>query len=203
MRACNTEQLPRRHRDPESRLRARLPVDEAAERLDRFLTATVELMRVLARACGHSHLSHFALDDLIDVRSRHGRADRHHLRGSRSDDRSSPSGTRSPSPTNWTTDGCKTVTADRRTLALMPLRRALRRARQPLPAPGRPARRGRRSRRAGCAARGTATTTTRSPARRRRALGRRRATFPVEVRDDGVYVELPVGTAAASAPSPT
>ena len=41
-----------------------MPVDEAAQRLDRFLGATVELMQVMARACGHDHLSHFALDDL-------------------------------------------------------------------------------------------------------------------------------------------
>jgi hypothetical protein len=41
-----------------------LPVDEAAHRLDRFLRATVELMQVLARACGHAHLREFSPDDL-------------------------------------------------------------------------------------------------------------------------------------------
>ena len=45
-------------------LRARLPVDEAAERLNRFLRATVELMQILARACGHTHLREFSADDL-------------------------------------------------------------------------------------------------------------------------------------------
>jgi hypothetical protein len=29
------------------------------------LHATVELMQVLARACGHSHLKDFELDDLV------------------------------------------------------------------------------------------------------------------------------------------
>ena len=32
--------------------------------MNNFLRATVELMQVLARACGHDHLSHFSLDDL-------------------------------------------------------------------------------------------------------------------------------------------
>ena len=41
-----------------------LPTDEAAERLARFFGATVELMQVLARACGHTSLSRFCTDDL-------------------------------------------------------------------------------------------------------------------------------------------
>ena len=36
----------------------------AAERLARFFAASVELMQVLARACGHDHLGKFAADDL-------------------------------------------------------------------------------------------------------------------------------------------
>ena len=48
-----------------------------------------------------------------------------------------------------------------------------------------------RSRRAGCGARGTATTTTRSPADRLRASPTPSPTYPVEERDDGVFVELP------------
>ncbi len=40
-------------------------MDEAAERLARFLTSSVELMQVMARACGHSHLSSFAPEDLV------------------------------------------------------------------------------------------------------------------------------------------
>ncbi|HEX5095894.1 MAG TPA: glutamate synthase-related protein [Acidimicrobiia bacterium] len=64
MRACHTNNCPVGIATQKPHLRARLPVDEAAQRLDRFLGATVELMQVLARACGHDHLSKFVLDDL-------------------------------------------------------------------------------------------------------------------------------------------
>lgn len=64
MRACHTNNCPVGIATQKEHLRARLPVDEAAHRLNRYLRATVELMQVLARACGHDHLSHFALDDL-------------------------------------------------------------------------------------------------------------------------------------------
>ena len=40
-------------------LRARLVIERSAERLDSFLKATVELMQILARACGHTHLQGF------------------------------------------------------------------------------------------------------------------------------------------------
>ena len=36
----------------------------AAERLERFFRASVELMTVLARAAGHDHLGKFCKDDL-------------------------------------------------------------------------------------------------------------------------------------------
>ena len=45
-------------------LRARLVIERSAERLDSFLKATVELMQILARACGHTHLQGFELRDL-------------------------------------------------------------------------------------------------------------------------------------------
>jgi glutamate synthase domain-containing protein 2/nitrite reductase/ring-hydroxylating ferredoxin subunit len=64
MRACHTNNCPVGIATQKPHLRARLPVDEASQRLQRFLGATVELMQVLARACGHDHLSHFALSDL-------------------------------------------------------------------------------------------------------------------------------------------
>jgi methylamine---glutamate N-methyltransferase subunit C len=64
MRACHTNNCPVGIATQKPHLRARLPIDEAAHRLDRYLRASVELMQVLARACGHDHLSHFALDDL-------------------------------------------------------------------------------------------------------------------------------------------
>src|SRR5262249_53230938 len=59
MRACHTNNCPVGIATQKPHLRARLPVDEAAERLNRFLRASVELMQVLARACGHRHLREF------------------------------------------------------------------------------------------------------------------------------------------------
>ncbi len=67
MRACNTDRCPVGIATQDPVLRARLPVDRAAERLGRFLTATVELVCVLARACGHAHVSDFELGDLITI----------------------------------------------------------------------------------------------------------------------------------------
>jgi glutamate synthase domain-containing protein 2 len=64
MRACHTNNCPVGIATQQPHLRARLPVDEAAHRLDRFLRSTVELMQVLARACGHHHLRELCLDDL-------------------------------------------------------------------------------------------------------------------------------------------
>lgn len=65
MRACNTNTCPVGIATQDPRLRARLPVQQAAQRLDRFLRATVDLMVVLARACGHRRLADFELDDLV------------------------------------------------------------------------------------------------------------------------------------------
>ena len=64
MRACSTNNCPVGIATQRPELRARLPVEEAAERLHKFFCASVELMAVLARACGHSHLGEFCADDL-------------------------------------------------------------------------------------------------------------------------------------------
>ena len=64
MRACHTNNCPVGIATQKAHLRERLPVDIAAERLARFFRASVELMQVLARACGHDHLGGFAVDDL-------------------------------------------------------------------------------------------------------------------------------------------
>ncbi len=68
MRACNTNNCPVGIATQKPHLRARLPVDEGAERLARFFGAAVELMGVLARACGHTHLNQFCVDDLTTFR---------------------------------------------------------------------------------------------------------------------------------------
>ncbi len=64
MRACHTNNYPFGIATQQPHLRARLPVDAAAARLARFLTASVELMTVLARAAGHRHLDQFSPEDL-------------------------------------------------------------------------------------------------------------------------------------------
>ena len=64
MRACHTNNCPVGIATQRKDLRARLLVDEAAKRLDRFFRAAVTLMQILARACGHTHLNQFAVSDL-------------------------------------------------------------------------------------------------------------------------------------------
>jgi glutamate synthase domain-containing protein 2 len=64
MRACHTNNCPVGIATQKEHLRARLPIDEAAQRLARFLSSAVELMKILARACGHTHLNQFTSDDL-------------------------------------------------------------------------------------------------------------------------------------------
>ena len=64
MRACHTNNCPVGIATQNPRLAARLDVEKSAERLARFLETSVELMKILARACGHTHLNQFRLEDL-------------------------------------------------------------------------------------------------------------------------------------------
>ena len=64
MRACASNYCPVGIATQNQALRDRLPVKDAAARLDRFFRASVELMGVLARACGHTHLNEFSVEDL-------------------------------------------------------------------------------------------------------------------------------------------
>ena len=64
MRACSSNNCPVGIATQKKDLRARLVVDESARRLSNFLRASVELMQVLARACGHRHLRDFSSRDL-------------------------------------------------------------------------------------------------------------------------------------------
>lgn len=64
MRACHTNNCPVGIATQKQHLRDRLDVRLSAKRLHRYLDATIELMQVLARACGHDHLSGFHRDDL-------------------------------------------------------------------------------------------------------------------------------------------
>ena len=64
MRACHTNNCPVGIATQKKDLRARLLVEESARRLDNYLRATVSLMSVLARACGHARLADFEARDL-------------------------------------------------------------------------------------------------------------------------------------------
>ena len=64
MRACHTNNCPVGIATQKKDLRARLIVEASAQRLTNWFEATVGLMKVLARACGHSRLSDFRPDDL-------------------------------------------------------------------------------------------------------------------------------------------
>ncbi len=63
-RICNTNNCPTGIATQKEELRARLNTDEASARLTRFLTASVGLMKVMARACGHTHLRQFNQNDI-------------------------------------------------------------------------------------------------------------------------------------------
>ena len=64
MRACHTDNCPVGIATQKPGLRSRLVVQESARRLAQFLESAVELMVVLARACGHDRLDQFTIDDL-------------------------------------------------------------------------------------------------------------------------------------------
>jgi len=68
MRACHTDNCPMGIATQKPHLRARLPVQRAADQLTRYLVAVTELMVVLARACGHDSLSHFTPRDLTSFK---------------------------------------------------------------------------------------------------------------------------------------
>ena len=64
MRACHTNNCPVGIATQKPSLVSRLVVDKSAERLRNFFEASVSLMQVMARACGHHHVAQFSLDDL-------------------------------------------------------------------------------------------------------------------------------------------
>jgi glutamate synthase domain-containing protein 2 len=63
-RICHTNRCPAGMATQDPELRGRLQVQDAARRLERFFAATVALMQVMARACGHRHLQAFHREDL-------------------------------------------------------------------------------------------------------------------------------------------
>ena len=63
-RICNTNNCPAGIATQDEALRKKLNIDTAARRLANFLTASAELISVMARACGHSHVSQFNKSDI-------------------------------------------------------------------------------------------------------------------------------------------
>jgi glutamate synthase domain-containing protein 2 len=64
MRACQTNNCPVGIATQKPHLVSRLVVERSARQLANFFDAAVQLMQVMARACGHDHLSKFTLEDL-------------------------------------------------------------------------------------------------------------------------------------------
>jgi len=63
-RICNSNNCPAGIATQKPELRQRLKVNNSAQQLANFFNASVELMKVMARACGHSHLNQFTKKDL-------------------------------------------------------------------------------------------------------------------------------------------
>lgn len=64
MRACHTNNCPVGIATQKKDLRARLIINQSAKQLHNFFDASVHMMQILARACGHSNLSDFNINDL-------------------------------------------------------------------------------------------------------------------------------------------
>lgn len=64
MRACGTNNCPVGVATQKEHLRARLQIEQSATQLYNFLQATNDLIKVIARACGHAHVREFSFDDL-------------------------------------------------------------------------------------------------------------------------------------------
>lgn len=64
MRACHTNNCPVGIATQKPHLVSRIVIDQSAQRLKNFFDASTGLMKVMARACGHSSLSEFNVDDL-------------------------------------------------------------------------------------------------------------------------------------------
>jgi glutamate synthase domain-containing protein 2 len=63
-RICHTNNCPSGVATQKAELRQRLDIDKSAIQLHNFFTASVELMQVMARACGHDALSKLNKNDL-------------------------------------------------------------------------------------------------------------------------------------------
>lgn len=64
MRACHTNNCPVGIATQKESLRQRIIIEQSAKQLFNFFSATNELIKVVARACGHDHIEKFNFDDL-------------------------------------------------------------------------------------------------------------------------------------------
>ncbi|MEM7101872.1 MAG: glutamate synthase-related protein [Bacteroidota bacterium] len=64
MRACHTNNCPVGIATQKPNLRSRLDVEQSAQQLYNYLNAVNELIKVLARACGHDDISKFSKKDI-------------------------------------------------------------------------------------------------------------------------------------------
>lgn len=64
MRACSTNNCPVGIATQKESLRERLIIQSSAKQLANFFTATNDLIKVVARACGHDNISKFSFNDL-------------------------------------------------------------------------------------------------------------------------------------------
>ena len=64
MRACSSNNCPVGIATQKENLRQRIIIAQSAKQLHNFFHASTELMKVVARACGHDHLSKFNFNDL-------------------------------------------------------------------------------------------------------------------------------------------
>lgn len=63
-RMCNTNNCPTGIATQKADLRQRLNIERSSDQLRNFFDASLELMQVMSRACGHDHLNKFNKDDL-------------------------------------------------------------------------------------------------------------------------------------------
>jgi methylamine---glutamate N-methyltransferase subunit C len=76
MRACNTNNCPVGIATQKENLRSRLIIDQSAKQLCSFFEASNQLIKVVARACGHDDVAKFNVNDLSTFNY-----DLHHLTG--------------------------------------------------------------------------------------------------------------------------
>ena len=67
MRACHTNNCPVGVATQKESLRNRIIIEQSAKQLHNFFTATNELLKVIARACGHSSVRNFNFHDLSTI----------------------------------------------------------------------------------------------------------------------------------------